>query len=539
MDHSEVLFVKQGKEKHEAELRKKDTSEMGKKMLSNSWALNDKELLSNPSYSFLERDGEALFDSIEENGGNEWVSLKITERKTVKTNLNQQAKELDKAQKELAEKERKLKTAESLAYFQRLQTDDHSSAGLEDEKELLNMKLDVIKAQREMDLKRAKTESERLRVELNVADAEVHAREVFLHMIPLDHPLRRKAVKSREKAMEKRRWAKWKVKLLSLNGRELEHEKTQLSHKQWEAMAQSVKSRDDKNCREDAILKVNIQGQDLTLINMGKAYMGGSKISYIFQDPKTKKQYLYKKAENCIGFANPKGAVMTKLGADFQNWLDKEHAIPATSVQNSQGEYIGSIQEIVDLKQENTVNFEKWQQQAEDKRDPSVLTDPVKDQLLRFHLIDWLLCNFDTKGENLLQRSDGQFVSIDKEGALTHIRKEGAQKMSVTYTPHTDEPIYNIFFRMYRDKKIDNLPLDTLDRLITEVENKSDDEYMAMFEPYFQTLKKHKRSNRALILKRKKELRSSYVNFLNELRPEERPGDQLKKEKGMSDWEIV
>ncbi|MBQ7506732.1 MAG: hypothetical protein IJT05_05325 [Lachnospiraceae bacterium] len=92
---------------------------------------------------------------------------------------------------------------------------------------------------------------------------------------------------------------------------------------------------------------------------------------------------------------------------------------------------------------------------------------------------------------------------------------------------------------MYRDKKIDNLPLDTLDRLITEVENKSDDEYMAMFEPYFQTLKKHKRSNRALILKRKKELRYSYVNFLNELRPEERPGDQLKKSSGMEDWEIV
>ena len=48
MDHSEVLFVKQGKEKHEAELRKKDTSEMGKKMIPNSWVFNDKDLLANP-----------------------------------------------------------------------------------------------------------------------------------------------------------------------------------------------------------------------------------------------------------------------------------------------------------------------------------------------------------------------------------------------------------------------------------------------------------------------------------------------------------
>ena len=540
MEDQNAILVKQEKERQEAVLRKQSTEELQRTMSENAMSVTDEDYLSNPTYSFRERQGVAVFDeSMEVVEGNEWVNLLPVEKAPIKTNLEQNAKDLDKSQRELAEKEKKLQATVTETYMRRTKAKDQPAADLKQEQKLLAARLSVIQSQKALDLKNAKDRKEKLKIELKAMDAEVEAREEYLRMIPIDHPLRKKAAKEKEKATDERRWAKWRVKILSLKGKEKAHEKKQLSHKQIESAAQAIKSRKDENCEEDAVLVVTIGGKELTLINMGKAYMGGSKISYIFSDPKTKKRYLYKKAENCMGIANPKGAVMTKIGADFQTWLDKEHAIPATCVQNKDGEYIGSIQELVDLKEDKTIDLEKWQQQMPYKRDPSVMTDPVKEQLLRFHLIDWLLCNFDTKGENLLQRSDGQLVSIDKEGALTHIRKEEAQKMSVDYTPHTDEPIYNIFFRMYRDGKIGDLPLEKLEELITEVEKKSDDEYLAMFDPYFATLKKHKRSTRTLILKRKKELRASYITFLNELKPEEKPGNRLIRKSSPDDWVVV
>ncbi|MCR5671540.1 MAG: hypothetical protein K6G10_11100 [Butyrivibrio sp.] len=38
---------------------------------------------------------------------------------------------------------------------------------------------------------------------------------------------------------------------------------------------------------------------------------------------------------------------------------------------------------------------------------------------------------------------------------MNKILKSGSQAMSCTYKPHNNEPIYNVFFRMFRDRKID------------------------------------------------------------------------------------
>ena len=244
--------------------------------------------------------------------------------------------------------------------------------------------------------------------------------------------------------------------------------------------------------------------------------MGGSKPSYYFTDKTTGKRYLYKKAENCCGMSRPGGAIMTEVGGRLQELLDPQHSISAVGIKNNKGQYIGSLQEIIDVKKDG-FDFNQWQHQPESERSTDVLTDQVKEQLLTFHAIDWLLCNYDTKGENLLQRSDGSFVSIDKEGSFHHVLKEGTLEMSVDYSPHTDEPIYNTFFKMYRDGKID-IDKKVVESVITRVENLDDKEYLKMFKPYLRVLKEEERLPvKKEIMRRKKNIRKSYEAFFREL----------------------
>jgi hypothetical protein len=92
--------------------------------------------------------------------------------------------------------------------------------------------------------------------------------------------------------------------------------------------------------------------------------------------------------------------------------------------------------------------------------------------------------------------------------------------MSCTYKPHNHEPIYNIFFRYYRDNKIDLDPgaLKALDEKIHAVEAYSEEEYMKMFEPYIKQRNKNPKKMRENILRRKQNLRAEYNKFLDSLR---------------------
>ena len=436
---------------------------------------------------------------------------------------------LSKAQKALIEKEKKLIQAEGAALQAHAQNipAQGTKNDFKEERALLQARLEAIEARKAVDLEDAGSDTERIQIEANALDAIVQAREEYLHVIPVGHPLREDAVKQREKATDDRRFARWKAKYKTMPaGEERDHERKQYIHKYAEGMSQSIVSHSDKNCEEDVELTVKIgpQATDVTMVNTGKAYMGGSKPTYFFEGEvqdangqKVRKRYIYKKAENCMGRRNQKGAVMTALGARFQQWLDPQHAIPAVAIQDKSGTYIASVQEMIPVMKQPTINLESWQQDP--NRDPAVLTRPVLEQLMTFHVIDWLLCNFDTKGENLLQRSDGQLVSIDKEGAMSKIDDAEAQTMSLTYCPHTDEPIYNLVFRLYRDKKLD-LPFDVLKAKIDMVERMDTTEYMQMFDPYLAVTDKKKKVAKKNIEARKTGLRQAYITFLNSIRPD-------------------
>lgn len=74
----------------------------------------------------------------------------------------------------------------------------------------------------------------------------------------------------------------------------------------------------------------------------------------------------------------------------------------------------------------------------------------VTDEILREHTLDWLLCNFDTKGEKfLMRREDGHLCSFDKEASFSKLKDEGTAHMSTDYKPHSNDTIYNTIFREY------------------------------------------------------------------------------------------
>ena len=441
----------------------------------------------------------------------------------------QQERELSKAEKKVAEQEAKLFKKQSMLAELRNNNPD-GALNAKDAKKLAKAeekyfqeKLSLIDLQAEADLEKAKTEKDKLEISVNKCQAIVDAWTDYTKTLNIGTSKRKSAIKQKEKAQLDLYWAQYKLKLENTKPEEQKKANSKYRRKVIEAYLKKGISKSDENCEEDHIIKTEINGKPVELVNMGRAFLGGTKPTYYYKDMKSGKQYLYKKAENCCGISKPEGAIVTEIGGKLQHIVDPEHEIPAVGIKNAKGEYIGSIQEIMDVTNKPTIDLDAWQTEYEAKRnpDPEIIKKPeIQKQLLIFHCVDWLLCNFDTKAEHLLQKKDGSFVSIDKEGGMNKILKDDAQSMSCTYKPHNHEPIYNIFFRYYRDNKIDLDPgaLKALDEKIHAVEAYSEEEYMKMFEPYIKQRNKNPKKMRENILRRKQNLRAEYNKFLDSLR---------------------
>ena len=145
-------------------------------------------------------------------------------------------------------------------------------------------------------------------------------------------------------------------------------------------------------------------------------------------------------------------------------------------------------------------------------------------QILREHTTDWLLCNFDTKGENFIitKEGDGPRVlhGIDKEAAFSKILKTEAQTMSRTYKPHANNTLYNVVFSMYANCELDLELFDVLPQ-IEKVQALSDADYMATFKDYLEHVKKTKPEQYQQIydniLARKTGLKKEYEIFFTKL----------------------
>ena len=209
--------------------------------------------------------------------------------------------------------------------------------------------------------------------------------------------------------------------------------------------------------REDAELSLTIGDQNqekLQLVNVGRATMGGTKAMYEFDDLKgdgMSQRWLYKEATNCIGMSKPSGAVVTGEAYRLQRQLRGELSIPAYCVKVD-GQVVGSVQKKMQ-RAEGGVDLFKWQAQEDlTVNAPDAVT---MHDLMNEHTLDWVLCNFDTKGENFINQEGGHVISFDKEASFNKLLDSGSREMSYTYKPHSNDTIYNTMFKAYAEGKID------------------------------------------------------------------------------------
>ena len=332
-----------------------------------------------------------------------------------------------------------------------------------------------------------------------------------------------KGTKERAKAMEKKEEKEIQAnklrkqfKVSQMEGGERKREaRTIRRHQVYDNMKKTFR-KDTPLSHEDA--EYTLQDQT-KLVNVGRAFMGGTKAMYIFQEQEGNRQFLYKEATNCVGIHKPAGALVTSAASKLQQTLLGDRFIPAVTVRDGEGKVIGSMQERVNLKQnDDQVNLFSWQ--AGDDP-PDVIQSEEKKQILQDHTLDWLLCNFDTKGENFLRREDGRLVSFDKEASFNQIHNEDAQSMSYTFKPHSADTLYNVMFRQYARGKM-TLDLKAVGEQVAQVEQLDDGAYLNLFremldEKFGSGASGKRDAMEQAILKRKTTLRTTYESFFTQL----------------------
>ncbi len=377
------------------------------------------------------------------------------------------------------------------------------------------------------------TEQEKLQIRWEQEDERAKILGDYARMLPIGSKARAKAMEEKEEQEIRADKLHKQLKVMQIvdsteRGRE---EKTLARHARYDAL-KAVFRDENPLSHEDStlLLRRGEHERDIHLVNVGRAFFGGTKPMYIFEDRNSPivdengvlqgyEQYLFKEAVNCVGFNKPEGALVTEAASKLQERICGPYSIPAYAIEH-EGRILGSVQKKIESTPMEPDLFE-WQ--ANPQAYPH-LTKEVTDEILREHTLDWLLCNFDTKGENFLRRKeDGHLCSFDKEASFSKLKDAGAAHMSTEYKPHSNDTIYNVIFREYAAGR-QALDLFTTITQIETVEQISDDEYMQMFDKML-TQKygrpgrlnwRRRRAERA-ILERKTELREEYRRFFEKL----------------------
>lgn len=296
------------------------------------------------------------------------------------------------------------------------------------------------------------------------------------------------------------------------------------------AQGQTVEER-----RAQMEAQMRAQLEELRMIHDEEIFLGGTKpmSQYIANDGS---QWLAKQAVNCMGYAKPSGAHLTAVGANVQMLVDRKTAVQA---------FVGKTQKhgLVSF-QRRLANVEQHKRDAQGNiierkldlfkfsRHPELATQKtVKDvealmpQILREHVTDWVLCNFDTKGENFVitinEQGERVLHGIDKEAAFNKIDDPNAQVMSTTYKPHANNTLYNVVFEKFANAEMD-FDLREVVEPAQKIIAMDDNEYLAAFEPYLNYLREEKGDEKAdsvreKILARKTTLQQTYITFFTQL----------------------
>lgn len=230
---------------------------------------------------------------------------------------------------------------------------------------------------------------------------------------------------------------------------------------------------------------------DLKMVADQEIFLGGTKpmSQYIGADGS---KWLAKQAVTCVGTYKPSGAILTEIGSNIQKMVDESTAVEAFVGQTKKHGMVSfqrRLKHVVSSRRLDLFKFSRHPELATQATTKQV--EELMPQILREHVTDWLLCNFDTKGENfvLTQEEDKPMVlhGIDKEAAFNKILDSQAQQMSTTYKPHANNTLYNVVFEKFANGEMD-FDLREVIPYVEKVMAMSDADYMAQYQTYFDYL---------------------------------------------------
>lgn len=271
--------------------------------------------------------------------------------------------------------------------------------------------------------------------------------------------------------------------------------------------------------------RMHIATMPVTMSGRHDVHLGGTKpmAEFVGSDGSL---WLSKQAVNCMGYYKKEGVILTAVGAKLQQAVHPETAVDA---------FAGHTAELGDVSfQRRLENVERGENKLDlfrFSKHPEIATaetveavERMGDQILREHTTDWLLCNFDTKGENFVVTiEEGQRVlhGIDKEAAFNKILVPEAQHMSRTFKPHANNTLYNVVFSKYAENEM-NLDLFSVLPQLERIEAMHDDDYMELYRDYLDHVRDKEKTEkfeqiRESILRRKRDLRQDYEDFFTQL----------------------
>ena len=154
-------------------------------------------------------------------------------------------------------------------------------------------------------------------------------------------------------------------------------------------------------------------------------------------------------------------------------------------------------------------------------------------QVIKEHIIDWLLCNFDSHDANFLLNKENKLLyGIDKEQSMKYINEPLAQTINTDYHPNKTfneaPPVYNALYKGIQSGKYDidlnEIFNKDLKPIFNKINSLSDENYRKIFENYAFSLKdKDSEEAKELldkIVQRKKDTEKNFKEFFAKIQPQ-------------------
>jgi len=244
---------------------------------------------------------------------------------------------------------------------------------------------------------------------------------------------------------------------------------------------------------------------ELKRLGSGASFgLGGAGEKDIYEDPKTKKRYIFKPSyRKGTKTVEPFRAYAQEAASGLALLVRPEH-VPVKTV-TVEG-VIGTLQPWVDLDPKGTLEGVH----------PKELTPSQQLNVATDHLMDWALSQHDTYDGNMVFAADGSVLSIDKEQGFKFFGKD---KLSTDYNPNPIEPFYNKFWRAFANGETDFDPKMMLDA-VEKIRNMGSAEYVDLVRAYAADRFKDRKEQRKLlrkVLARKLALQGDFEEFITGL----------------------